>query len=275
MKIRFNAAGGSRKALVKAISEITGAASRYLGAPSFAYEVDYFIIDREGTLIFETHADTGEIESLLEGLAERGFIAEADTGEEIETKEQEVPPDIEAASPDIEAAASIMERTDTPTNAGETNAQDALVDEPAPALDDRIGLTVSFPTEGFGASAIQNLRDMVASKAGLIKKSLGIDALPIEETEGRISFPWFAVAPDAEGAKAYTDFITALCRAAKAQKRVTAKEREVANEKYTFRCFLLRLGFIGNEYKDSRRVLLRNLSGNGAFLGGKRKEEAQ
>ena len=34
---------------------------------------------------------------------------------------------------------------------------------------------------------------------------------------------------------------------------------------YAFRCFLLRLGFIGDEYKAARRVLLKNLTGNGAW----------
>ena len=49
------------------------------------------------------------------------------------------------------------------------------------------------------------------------------------------------------------------------QKRITAKAREVANEKYAFRCFLLRLGFIGDEYKLSRKLLLANLDGSSAF----------
>lgn len=34
---------------------------------------------------------------------------------------------------------------------------------------------------------------------------------------------------------------------------------------YAFRCFLLRLGFIGKEYKTARKILLRNLTGNSAF----------
>ena len=43
------------------------------------------------------------------------------------------------------------------------------------------------------------------------------------------------------------------------------KEKMVENEKYAFRCFLLQLGFIGDEYKAARRVLLKNLTGNGAW----------
>ena len=52
-------------------------------------------------------------------------------------------------------------------------------------------------------------------------------------------------------------------------KRITAKEKPVGNEKYAFRCFLLRLGFIGNAYKADRKILLRNLSGSSAFKSGK------
>lgn len=37
------------------------------------------------------------------------------------------------------------------------------------------------------------------------------------------------------------------------------------NEKYAFRCFLLRLGFIGQEYKTTRKVLMKNLEGNAAW----------
>ena len=44
-----------------------------------------------------------------------------------------------------------------------------------------------------------------------------------------------------------------------------AKETEVESEKYAFRCFLLRLGYVGEESKADRKILLRNLSGHAAF----------
>ncbi|MBO6209969.1 MAG: virulence protein, partial [Schwartzia sp.] len=113
------------------------------------------------------------------------------------------------------------------------------------------------------------------SKEGLIKKALGIDALPIMFKHEKISFPWFETQPDADVAKAAMEFIAALCRTAKTITRVTAKEHSVPNEKYAFRCFLLRLGFIGKEHKETRKVLLRNLSGNGSFRDGKKKEATE
>ena len=66
---------------------------------------------------------------------------------------------------------------------------------------------------------------------------------------------------------AYTRFIHALCEMAKTQKRVTAQERPTKSEKYAFRCFLLRLGFIGSDFASARKVLLANLSGNGSKSG--------
>ena len=59
---------------------------------------------------------------------------------------------------------------------------------------------------------------------------------------------------------------------AKTQKRINAKEKEVDNEKYAFRCFLLRLGFIGDEFKAERKILLRNLTGSSAFKNPAEKE---
>jgi hypothetical protein len=54
-------------------------------------------------------------------------------------------------------------------------------------------------------------------------------------------------------------------------KRISPTERSVENEKYAFRCFLLRLGFIGSEYKEARKVLLERLEGNSAFKSGARR----
>ena len=63
-----------------------------------------------------------------------------------------------------------------------------------------------------------------------------------------------------------------MCELARTLKRVTATEKPTESDKYAFRCFLLRLGFIGAEYKQTRKILLRNLSGSSAFRDGQRKE---
>ena len=83
-----------------------------------------------------------------------------------------------------------------------------------------------------------------------------------------LKFPWFRADLDGDSVAAYSQFVGALCTAAKEQKRVTAKEKPVDNEKFAFRVFLIRLGFVGDEYKAARKILLHNLSGNSAFKNG-------
>jgi len=134
---------------------------------------------------------------------------------------------------------------------------------PSAEEDASYGLSIEFPLEGFGDTALHNLEKLVASKASLIQKAICTDSLPITQEGDRLCFPWFTHST-AEATDAYTKFVHALCEMAKTQKRVIAKEQAVENEKYAFRCFLLRLGFIGAEFASARKILLANLSGNGS-----------
>ena len=133
-------------------------------------------------------------------------------------------------------------------------------------------LTISVPKDGFTDESIANLNHLVESKATLIKKALGAEDLTITVEDDKISFPWFAGHPAPEEISAYAKFIGKLCGMAKTQKHVTAKDKDVDNDKYAFRCFLLRLGFIGDEYKADRKILLSKLSGSSAFKSGTKSE---
>ena len=123
-------------------------------------------------------------------------------------------------------------------------------------------LTISVPLDKV---KVGNLTALVDAKAGLIRKALGVQDLRIDVGAEKVSFPWFCGDLDADTIQAYTQFVEALCKMSVNQKRVQAKEKPVENEKYAFRCFLLRLGFIGAEYKQTRKVLLKNFEGSSAF----------
>ena len=99
--------------------------------------------------------------------------------------------------------------------------------------------------------------------------------MPIKVGEASMKFPWFKKMPDSDECQAFTDFIGKLAEHSKKQKRISSKAKEVANEKYAFRCFLLRLGFIGPEYKLQRKILLSKLNGNTAFKAGRPAEDGQ
>ncbi len=137
------------------------------------------------------------------------------------------------------------------------------------------GVAIQMPLSIFTESQLQNLYALVAAKGSLIKKALGVDELPINIVDKKLDFPWFPKYESPDEVKAYMHLVTALCDMARNQKRITAKEKPVDNDKYAFRCFLLRLGFIGDEYKAERKVLLRNLSGSSVFKSGSKKTEVE
>lgn len=91
MKIRYNVTGDRRKELVKAISGITGAKAVYKFMPTCNYEIDYFTVTKDGTLLFDDRADSEEVERVLEGIAAAGFACEVpvETTEEPEKTAQE------------------------------------------------------------------------------------------------------------------------------------------------------------------------------------------
>lgn len=221
----FNVTGDERKRLVKAISTHTGAEAKYLGVPSCAYRVGGFTIDKAGRVSTE---DRGEINALIAALTAEGFEAQAfDLGD----KDTNVP------------------------------AEEAV----EPGATDTDGLTISLPLDGFNPDSLDRLQKLVDSKAKLIQKALGTDRLTIQASDGTVRFPWWSRMPSPDEVQAYTAFIAALCKMAKEAKRVTATEKDVESEKYAFRGFLLRLGFIGNACKAQRKTLLKNLSGASAF----------
>jgi len=139
-------------------------------------------------------------------------------------------------------------------------------------VEEETNLTISVPRDGFSEEAIDNLFRILESKGRLFSSAFGKQNLSIEVTDEKIEFPWFSDL-DADKVQTYTKFIAAICNMAKTQKRITAKPREDENEKYAFRCFLLRLGFIGDEYKADRKILLEKLDGSSAFKTKKGEEE--
>lgn len=73
MSIPYNLTGAARKALVQTISEILGKPAVYQGAPTFAYAIDFYSVDKNGTLIYPDDADMVAVRRLINSLSERGY----------------------------------------------------------------------------------------------------------------------------------------------------------------------------------------------------------
>jgi len=214
MDIQFHIDRNQRKTLAHRIAELTEQQAEYLAAPSFAYQIGGFTLNKDSVLTFSDDTDEKLTDFLLNSLSKEGFAFDG-------------PDDF---------------------------------------------LTVTMPKDYFTEQTLANLKKLVANKEMLLKHAFDTDSLEITETDENIEFPWFSVSEPEDG-DAYCKFISALCDFVKNQKRVNNKPDTSDNEKYAFRCFLLRIGMIGADFKQTRKVLLRNLTGSSAFRHGKPKGE--
>ena len=285
MRYNYNLSGSDRKPLVEAISQILDKPAVYQGAPSFAYTVGDFTVDRNGILSYNSNIHPDFAAVLISDLQERGFVAEIVSNEaDNETLEENVN-DVDEAEATTENTAATDNSTavaEAPLEADEVEASiettaDTVVTENT-ASTEAINaessdiLTIEVPDNGFTPEAKENIRKIEASKKTVLEKALESDGLPIVEKDGKITFPWFTLHGIDGEADAYGHLVTAICKMAKEQKRVTATEKPIENEKFTMRLFLIRLGFIGDEYKTARKILLRNLSGNASWKSGHKPE---
>ena len=233
MQIRFNVTGDRRKALVAVMRDTLQDTVHYLRAPSFCFMVGKYTIDKNGTVTCPDDADEAQIEMLIRELAHDGFVGER-IGEPVNPAAQQL---IETPRKEIVT----------------------------PTLDSLDRLSVEIPRDGITPAALENLRRLIASKNTLLKKALDTDNLPITEHPDRIEFGWFRPTDDQVEITAYYQLVQGLCELARSQKRVLATEHPVESDRYALRCLLLRIGFIGDEYKTSRKILLRNLEGSTSY----------
>ena len=262
MEIRYNVTGDRRKALVKVISETTGARAVYKFMPTCAYEIDYFTVTKEGELVFDDRADSEEVEAVLEAIAAAGFTP-AESSEEAATE---------------------------PDKAPESETEEA------------VSLTVSVPAAAHTGATLRNLVNLLYTRASLLNKALGtgfrvdegltealqnddailtaeafrkavaayedehgkaIDGLTIEPD--KLTFSPLPETEDTEKIRTFTTLCAMMNKMALEQKRIQAKAVNEENEKYALRIWLTRLGMNGPEHKEARRVLMENLTGHCAF----------
>lgn len=154
---------------------------------------------------------------------------------------------------------------------------------------------VSIPTEMYTGKSLRNLINLVYTRAGLINKALGtrlsvdqgfietINGIAADEdikkaiegnesamvglqiTADRITFSTLPEDYTVDAFRAFVELISGMNKQALTQKRIQAKKVNEENEKYAMRIWLTRLGMNGPDYKETRRILMQNLSGHAAF----------
>lgn len=172
-----------------------------------------------------------------------------------------------------------------------------------------LDLELAFPVSQHNGVTLRNLVNLFYSRGKLIGKATGghfhveeglveklkddsctfaimnfINAVSDYETEHgaaleglkitteKVTFTGFPTAPDHEHLTAFAQLAVLMNQQAISQKRIQAKDVNDENEKYALRTWLLRLGMNGPDFKETRKILMENLSGHAAF---RTDEEAQ
>lgn len=301
MNLNTSVSTKDRKPLVSALVELLAQPPSYDGPPSYAYRVGDYIVDRHGNVIVPDEASDETIRWLRDKLTEKGFEIDpdpetpqanhdagdtADSAEEADSEEgikseEELPADTAASDecsdeetlsdPDEPAEdesdeATSNEETEQDEPVSDSEPGDASDHETSETPDDgKTHITLSLPRFQFTFSAIERLKAIVQSKQTLLKKALDTDTLEIQLTDDKVLFPWFTDHGLTGEADAYTKLVFAIAKLAVNQKRASAEEKQNDNEKLAMRLFLIRLGFIGDEYKTARAILTRNFTGNSAW----------
>ena len=287
LKFELNVA--ERKTLANRMEELTGIHPYYTKAPLYAYEIGGYTIDRDGNLLVETEdADQDVLLALLnEGLIRGGESVEhEDTQPE---NEEPAPEDAEAETDEAETEPEEVQDSD-----------DSETDMPLDEIP--LDLELAFPISQHNGVTLRNLVNLIYSRGKLIGKATGghfhVEKGLVEElkddrctyaitnffkavsdyeaqhgealeglkiTSEKVIFTGFPTAPDHEHLTAFGHLAILMNRQALTQKRIQAKEVADENEKYALRIWLLRLGMNGPDFKETRKLLMENLSGHAAF----------
>ena len=289
MQINYNVIGEKRKSLVNAISQELNAPSKYLGAPTFAYEVAGYNIGKNGVL---KGNDNYELVEDLQGL--HGFKAVTEEYDNPIPESESVPEGLiipyEAA---LGGRVSPYRDFEEPSNYG---AKEEV--EETSSIDN---LELSIPMDGHSGTTLKNIVNMLSSKQHLIMKSIGIEEklmdgkfaedlslkttttldefkvaveeIGTERCKG-ITFDFenniytYNIPSDNLAYEKISSFAVLAARInefAKEQKRTSYKVTQDDNPKFALRTWLIRLGMKGKGYKGVRKALLENLEGNSAF----------
>lgn len=303
LKFELNVA--ERKTLAKRMEDLTGIHPYYTKAPLYSYDIGNYTIDRDGNLLVEPeNADAELLTTLLnEGLIRGGESIESeDTQPENTESTEDLAEEPVTEEAESEEAPESDDTAEDELNAEEPESEDQPDEVP-------LDLELSFPVSQHNGVTLRNLVNLLYSRGKLIGKATGghfhveeglieklkddsctfaimnfINAVSNYEAEHgvaleglritteKVTFTGFPTAPDHEHLTAFAQLAVLMNQQALSQKRIQAKDVNDENEKYALRTWLLRLGMNGPDFKETRKILMENLSGHAAF---RTDEEAQ
>ena len=243
-----------RKALAKALADKLGTTAKYMGPPTFGYQVGDYIVDRDGNIEGE------DFEALRDFLQSIGCLPE----EETEPAGEQTEPETETPDSGTQDQVSISVPADDLTPAQMKNLIFTLFTKQYLIGKMTGGDLLNIP-DNLIARLMENTPETMEDFKALLDTAKEDGLTGFEFAEGKVTLTYAAHQDEPERNMLYAMLTARILKAAKEATRVFPERQEPENEKYFARAWLLRIGYNGADSKAERNLLLKHLKGHSAF----------
>ena len=243
-----------RKALAKALADKLGTTAKYMGPPTFGYQVGDYIVDRNGNIEGE------DFEALRDFLQSIGCFPE----EETEPAGEQTEPETETPDSGTQDQVSISVPADDLTPAQMKNLIFTLFTKQYLIGKMTGGDLLNIP-DNLIARLMENTPETMEDFKALLDAAKEDGLTGFEFAEGKVTLTYAAHQDEPERNMLYAMLTARILKAAKEATRVFPERQEPENEKYFARAWLLRIGYNGADSKAERNLLLKHLKGHSAF----------
>ena len=243
-----------RKALAKALADKLGTTAKYMGPPTFGYQVGDYIVDRDGNIEGE------DFEALRDFLQSIGCFPE----EETEPAGEQTEPETETPDSGTQDQVSISVPADDLTPAQMKNLIFTLFTKQYLIGKMTGGDLLNIP-DNLIARLMENTPETMEDFKALLDAAKEDGLTGFEFADGKITLTYAAHQDEHERNMLYAMLTARILKAAKEATRVFPERQEPENEKYLARAWLLRIGYNGADSKAERNLLLKHLKGHSAF----------
>ena len=243
-----------RKALAKALADKLGTTAKYMGPPTFGYQVGDYIVDRDGNIEGE------DFEALRDFLQSIGCFPE----EETEPAGEQTEPETETPDSGAQDQVSISVPADDLTPTQMKNLVFTLFTKQYLIGKMTGGDLLNIP-DNLIARLMENTPETMEDFKALLDAAKEDGLTGFEFADGKITLIYAAHQDEPERNMLYAMLTARILKAAKEATRVFPERQEPENEKYFARAWLLRIGYNGADSKAERNLLLKHLKGHSAF----------
>ena len=243
-----------RKALAKALADKLGTTAKYMGPPTFGYQVGDYIVDRDGNIEGE------DFEALRDFLQSIGCFPE----EETEPAGEQTEPETETPDSGAQDQVSISVPADDLTPTQMKNLIFTLFTKQYLIGKMTGGDLLNIP-DNLIARLMENTPETMEDFKALLDAAKEDGLTGFEFAEGKVTLTYAAHQDEPERNMLYAMLTARILKAAKEATRVFPERQEPENEKYFARAWLLRIGYNGADSKAERNLLLKHLKGHSAF----------